>query len=122
MKKLVRKQHLITIGCRPPYLAIGTETPKCDTVKRLNESRFQYERAREMDYPKDCKRMSGIRTSSVGGILKSLDKKWRFGISYPDEVKIITQSKEVDIHTLIGNIGGYFGLFLGKYDRCILHI
>ena len=27
---------------------------------------------------------------------------------------VISQSKEIDIHALIGNIGGYFGLFLGK--------
>ena len=31
-------------------------------------------------------------------------------------VRIITQSKEVDIHSLIGNIGGYLGLFLGKLN------
>lgn len=39
---------------------------------------------------------------------------WDLTISFPDEVRIITQSKDVDIHLLIGNIGGYLGLFLGK--------
>lgn len=120
--QMILKQHLTSTGCRPPYLTSGMETPRCDTIKRLNESRFQYESARAMDYPKDCKRISEIRTSVRAGKLKSLNKKWRFGISYPDEVKIITQSKEIDIHSLIGNIGGYFGLFLGKHDTCILYI
>ena len=40
---------------------------------------------------------------------------WYLGIQYPPEIKLITLSKEVDIHTLIGNIGGYLGLFLGNY-------
>ncbi len=35
-------------------------------------------------------------------------------IKYPEEIKIITQTKEVDVHSLIGNIGGYIVLFLGK--------
>ena len=37
------------------------------------------------------------------------------GIVFPQNIKIITLSKEVDIHTLIGNIGGYIGLFLGNF-------
>lgn len=118
--QMILKQHLSTTGCHPPYLETGTETPKCDSMKRLKESRFQYESVRAMNYPKDCKRMSEIRTFISGGKLKSLEGKWRFGISYPEEVKIITQSKEIDIHSLIGNIGGYFGLFLGKVASLIL--
>ena len=41
-------------------------------------------------------------------------RTWSITIDYPEEIKIITQSKEVDVHSLIGNIGGYLGLFLGK--------
>ena len=69
-----------------------------------------------IDYPKDCKRMSEIRRSaSKPSNSKNFPTLWRIGMSFPDEVKVITQSKEIDIHTLIGNIGGYFGLFLGKH-------
>ena len=40
---------------------------------------------------------------------------WIFLITYHNHwMKIIEQSKEVDIHSLIGNIGGYVGLFLGN--------
>ena len=39
---------------------------------------------------------------------------WIFLITYHNHwMKIKEQSKEVDIHSLIGNIGGYVGLFLG---------
>ena len=34
--------------------------------------------------------------------------------TFPKEIKIIAQSKEIDGHALIGNIGGYIGLFLGN--------
>ena len=36
-------------------------------------------------------------------------------IAYPEKGKVITQLQEVDVHSLIGNIGGYIGLFLGKF-------
>ena len=34
-------------------------------------------------------------------------------VQYPEQAKIITQSRAVDFNALIGNIGGYIGLFLG---------
>ena len=34
-------------------------------------------------------------------------------LGYPEEVKIFTQSRAVNTDALIGNIGGYIGLFLG---------
>ena len=35
-------------------------------------------------------------------------------VKYPGQLKIIKQSKAVNSHAFIGNIGGYIGLFLGK--------
>ena len=35
-------------------------------------------------------------------------------INYPTKAKFVKQLKDIDAHTLIGNIGGYIGLFLGK--------
>ena len=35
-------------------------------------------------------------------------------VSYPNLMKVISQEQDVDVHALIGNIGGYIGLFLGK--------
>ena len=39
-----------------------------------------------------------------------------FTISFPDKIKLITQSQKINSESLIGYIGGYVGLFLG---RCI---
>ena len=35
---------------------------------------------------------------------------------FPENMKLIKQQKAIDAHALIGNIGGYIGLFLGKYE------
>ena len=38
-----------------------------------------------------------------------------FVVGFPGQIKLITQSQAVDINSFIGNIGGYIGLFLGKF-------
>ena len=40
-------------------------------------------------------------------------------IFYPSLMKQISQTQYVDAHTLIGNIGGYIGLFLGKIGKIL---
>ena len=45
---------------------------------------------------------------------KHKPKKFTIYVFFPLKGKTITQSQEVDVHTLIGNIGGYIGLFLGR--------
>ena len=36
-------------------------------------------------------------------------------VTYPsNNVKTVRQSQAVDVHSLIGNIGGYIGLFVGN--------
>ena len=60
------------------------------------------------------------RLSKISSKIKSTNRgnkdadDWYLTVLYPEEVKLITQSKEVDVHALIGNIGGYIGLFLGN--------
>ena len=38
----------------------------------------------------------------------------KFIYRFPEKIKVIRQIKSVDLHALIGNIGGYIGLFLGN--------
>ena len=45
-----------------------------------------------------------------------MKKDYLISISYPPMAKMITQSQAVDAHSLVGNIGGYIGLFLGKFQ------
>ena len=58
-----------------------------------------------------CKRVPKMALSNV--FSDKNNEIFEFQIFYPRYAKIIIQSKDVDIHALIGNIGGYVGLFLG---------
>ena len=103
-------------GCRPPYLRIHSTFPLCNSAEKMKNGALEYAEASSTIVPKACHRISKIRIrdkyTKYGRINKT--KIWYLRIYYPNEFKIITQSKEVDIHSLIGNIGGYLGLFLGN--------
>ena len=69
---------------------------------------------RKNDFPPPCQ---GI--SKLDFVFNSVQYGWndkllRIFVEYPDQLKSITQSQAVDVHALIGNMGGYIGLFLGK--------
>ena len=108
---IVREKHIKSNKCRPPYLTPLQGFPKCSTAESLNTSRYDYYTVRNK-YPISCQRLSriSVEAKTYGG------EDSTFQITYPESsefIRIITQSKEVDIHALIGNIGGYIGLFLG---------
>ena len=84
-------------------------------MTEMRISKFEYVKIRSLEYVTDClimskKRLQELRISS----LKVPNSTIVFGIFFPKIIRIITLSKEVDIHALIGNIGGYLGLFLGN--------
>ena len=112
---MILQEHLLRKSCRPLYLSQDESFPLCNTMEKMKNSSFHYEEPEEMGIKGPCRRISKIRMTSYKG-KDSYDKtkEWYLSIFYPKEFKIITQSKEVDIHSLIGNIGGYIGLFMGK--------
>ena len=72
----------------------------------MNELRNKY-------FPPPCLEMSNVVSSM--NILKEFNNTSpALVLNYPDKIKVITQLKSVDAHMLIGNIGGYIGLFLGN--------
>ena len=114
--EMVLNKHVEKFGCNLPYVKKQKGYSTCHTKEKIKNARFEYETTKTMGYPKDCQRMSEIRKQSTSDKRSKTSKLWRFGISYPEEIKIITNSQEVDIHSLIGNIGGYVGLFLGNFN------
>ena len=67
-------------------------------------------KSEENDLP--CQVMPRI-THDVAKGLNPMNKEFWLNIQYPRRAKIVTQSPAVDTNALIGNIGGYIGLFLG---------
>ena len=113
---MVVEEILRRRGCRPPYITGPRHYPKCDSKKKIRDAKIEVLTRRKMGLPKACQRSSKIRKSITRSHYREneIDSSWDLRIFYPEEVKIITQSKDVDIHSLIGNIGGYLGLFLGN--------
>ena len=113
------RKHLQNVGCRPPYISPFESSPSCSEKKDIKRSKYSYHETIKSTNSIPCRRISSIKDDAFKVKLKRyLSRQARylmFGISYPDVIKVITQSKEVDIHSLIGNIGGYIGLFLGKF-------
>ena len=114
--EMLLKEYLSNVNCSVPYISHGNMIPPCKSAGQMKISKLDILQADKLQMPKACKRISKMRISNKFKRRTDLKKseKWSFYLYYPKEVKIITQSKEVDLHALIGNIGGYLGLFLGK--------
>ena len=114
--ELVTMKRYKDIGCFPPYYEPRPKFKMCSTtteIKRWSNVMVEIRNNRS-DQP--CQQMPKIdfEVSTVS------DENWNvrngeftISIGYPEQMKIITQSRAVDSNTLIGNIGGYIGLFLG---------
>ena len=112
--KFVLNQYISKLKCRPPYINDKMKVPLCNSSEKMKESKYEYETRQKMGLPNACERISKMKfETSFGTDMNEQAQTWWVSITYPNEASIITQSKEVDIHALIGNIGGYLGLFMG---------
>ena len=111
-------RHINSMGCRPPYLRAQMAVPVCNTTKMMKKSKFEITKIKATKNLQDCQIISNVKWERVNVSLPNHydpETSLILGIVFPQNIKIITLSKEVDIHTLIGNIGGYIGLFLGNF-------
>ena len=119
--KMIYEKYLSTIGCKVPYLGYESSVPPCNMTKNGTDLKLDYYEPEILHIPRACKRISKMRTNTEVTEKKiyqrptSMTDRWYFMLYYPKDIKVITQSKEVDFHALIGNIGGYLGLFLGNF-------
>ena len=112
---LVMMKHLEAAGCRAPYHS-STE-PLCNQTNKMREAKVEFYEIKNKYHPLPCQEMSNI--AFTVDVMVDRRKNGRFSpqiyIMYPDKIKIISQVKSIDAHSLIGNIGGYIGLFLGRF-------
>ena len=112
-------QHFIAkyaeeIGCTPSYLDPHENIPICGNQMQMKK---WYDFLPNLKNKKDnvpCQEMPRIDydISDTFGTLRT-DGIFKITTTYPQQAKIITQTRAVDYQALIGNIGGYIGLFLG---------
>ena len=111
-----------TAKCRAPYVA---KTPNLDTLPicvgkaaiqkaMIGNRNYQLENivppcealvSVDYDYSEsEFSKENHIASSTIGIWLR-----------FPERLKVITHRKEISFHALVGNCGGYIGLFLGNY-------
>ena len=109
----IMKKYISHKGCRAPYLNEYSSFPLCNTSNGISFAKLSYGKTKTVEYDRPCKRIAKLLFNDGGNAIENMENVFRIRITFPDEVKTMVQSKEVDIHTLIGNIGGYLGLFMG---------
>ena len=110
---LLIKRHVSKLECSTPYLNESSK-PICSSAVEMIESSYDMDLLKEKFKP--CQGMSNVeidyRDLDVDDTQNS-GPELQLRIEYPSEVKMITQARSVDLHALVGYIGGYIGLFLG---------
>ena len=112
--QLILKSHLEKIGCRAPYISHYPDFTICNTKAGIKKAYFNGWALQKYYANSPCQEMTTIDYYSDNTAVRSNRKTYAIWVSYPFKGKIITQLREVDAQTLVGNIGGYIGLFLGK--------
>ena len=108
---MVLKKHHEAIGCTPPYQQ--SSKPVCSSRKQLIEATYEWNEIGSRYFPVPCEGMSSILFTADKVEYRSAPNSLQLIITYPKITKRVRQLKAIDLHALIGNIGGYIGLFLG---------
>ena len=107
---ILMNEHIDRVGCSNPYL--GQSKAICSNATKMKASRYDLNTIRTKSKP--CQEMSNIEIQYIErGTNLTANATFSMVIEYSSELKLITQAPSVDLHALIGNIGGYIGLFLG---------
>ena len=106
------------IGCRAPYHTLMSDMAAiCQNKEKMKSAYISLsDNDHNKYYPSPCQTMSNIAYAYEEYVENG---SWGNGsfkviIIPTDTYKMIEQSKAIDMQALIGNIGGYIGLFLGK--------
>ena len=105
--------HLKKVACRPPYQKIGMNHTICSSSKSLKAAKL--ESTILSNLKKACTSAEIITYTYEEYDIDRNGPDWVwFVIDYPRKFKEIKMVKAVSIQTVIGNSGGYVGLFLGN--------
>ena len=118
--KLVMQNVVDEIGCKPPYLSSTRSSNICTSISDLRSAYGMLVRVLQLDptnYPPPCQIIHNLIIDFEEYDLPGDAKSDPFfiveisqGVAYYKEIE---QVRAYDEETLIGNSGGYIGLFLG---------
>ena len=107
LKHVIKKN-----GCKAPYHKLQVDEPICDDFDKL--AVFDLFVFLHEEFTRPCEEIPHVSLKSVRYDSNYKPGLYSFVVGYPKKIKMITQQQAIDVHALIGNIGGYIGLFLGK--------
>ena len=103
-------------GCIAPYQDNPDDLPVCRSKEEM--AKASLDPLLTIEHISPCKSARNIIYSYDEKNYETLDNNeeefFLIGLCFPNEFKEISQHMAVDIQTVIGNAGGYVGLFLGK--------
>lgn len=101
--------------CRAPYQTLDKTRPVCSTLEAMRDATFIFnEDFDEKVHP--CESMSNIR-HEMQEIFIPGTKFSSINLMIPKKVRVVQQSKAIDTNSLIGYVGGYVGVLLGRYCK-----
>ena len=117
---VVMESALNEAGCRAPYQTSFKHFPFCKGREKIKMSMLVAERKFHMNdiYP-PCEEIVDIEYNyseleySPETLIEWDQNFIVLAVGIPDKIKIIQHSREISFHALVGNTGGYIGLFLG---------
>ena len=110
---MVIKTHESNLKCSPPYRK--SRMPLCTTRREIADSMYETVKMRRTYGIEPCEEMINLAFTATGISPRSVyPENLKIMYIYPPSTKVIHQVRSIDLHALIGNIGGYIGLFLGK--------
>ena len=117
---LTMKEHVQSYGCKPPYIdQLNSMNEICFDKEKLRETRYDVDAVDDKYLNQPCEEISKIDFGYIEDFNWKKENLWvgndfMLISGYPRKVKVIKQSKAIDANSLVGVIGGYIGLFLGK--------
>ena len=111
------REMMWDIGCIPPYLRHEIDGRACKKQKQLitwrdNLTRFHHTPSIREIIP--CRVIRSQRfTSKVSSSAENENNAFYVGVRYPEYYMEIEHVRQYNFESLIGNAGGYLGLFLG---------
>ena len=103
------------IGCRPPYLLSFGEFPICENPEEIERFLTLHVKLSDDQTSPACHEIAHMTFANEKEPYEEQEEEHKLIVSltYPPNIKLIKQEQAIDFHVLIGNIGGYIGLFLG---------
>ena len=112
------KQVIRRTGCKAPYHNLLDDIKICNDFEKL--AIFDLFNFLHEEFIPPCEETPHLSFKPLRNEIWDNFGLYPIVVKYPRKFKMITQQQALDIHALIGNIGGYIGLFLGLFEFSIL--